>query len=196
MSQISYHLLVAIAFTNMQAFVLGVAGTGGVDTSAISDSSHEQATGRPIPPGGGVEMAALWLRLRRAVLGHSSSSQNRQGSLEDDRAEGGGAGGGGGASGTFELEGVAHVDLSCLGAGLFEARDPKGSGCVDPAVFREVMLSEGLGKPTGGLVDSVAFCACTRRKFGAADAPRYSQYYFYLSPSPLSTLGSRRNIVS
>lgn len=133
----------------MQDFVLGgeAAGSGGTDTSTVFDNGREQATMVPLSAGRGVEMAALWLRLKRAAVGHSSSSRHLQGRVDDGQAENGGAGVGGGAP-AFGFEGVVQVDLSCLGAGLFEKRDPTGSGCVSTAVFREVM--ERLDRPAGG----------------------------------------------
>lgn len=128
----------------VQAFVLGgeADGAGGTDTSAIFNSDREQATtAAPRPSVGGVEMAALWLRLRRAVVGHTNSSRQAPEGLEDGQGEGGSAGSAEreGAPGAFGLDGVEQVDLSCLGAERFEERDPAGSGSVTPAAFREVI---------------------------------------------------------
>lgn len=112
---------------------------------------------------GGVEMAALWLRLRRAVVVHStagspqgqhdpedtvpqarctssivgvggnSGGEEQVGKGPGEEAEKGGRAAGGDA---FGLEGF--VDLSRVGAGLFRQRDPSGSGDVSPELFQEV----------------------------------------------------------
>lgn len=131
----------------MQAFVLGgePGGTGGTDANnAVVHNDHEQATAAAqFPSVRSVEMAALWLRLRRAITGHTNrtSRHGPEKSLEEDQGGGGGAGGGEGEGypGVFGLDRAAQVDLSCLGTELFEERDPTASGHVSPAVFREVI---------------------------------------------------------
>lgn len=89
----------------------------------------------------GIEVAALWLRLRRAVIGrkdsphrnHSFVSERRTGSVEKSEEDMEGGEGGGGDLG---LGGA--VDLSSVGEGAFKERDPEGSGVVSCDVFREV----------------------------------------------------------
>lgn len=121
----------------------------------------------------GVEMAALWLRLRRTVIGHSTTGSPRRQHDPDDteirarrasdagvrRNSGGGRQAGKGrkeagkgsreaSSDTLRLGG--EVDLSRVGAGLFRMRDPDGSGSVSAEVFREVRYCPGVGWQEGG----------------------------------------------
>lgn len=92
------------------------------NSSSNETEQHESGGSTTLP---GIEMAALWLRLRSSVerqesgIGHLGTS----GGANNEGLDG---------AGDYTL------DLSRLGAGVFETHDPEGSGNVPSGVFREV----------------------------------------------------------
>lgn len=127
-----------------QAFVLDVPGSGG-NTAADAHTSPELSRGK-------VDMAALWLRLRRAAIEPSSRHH-----CNDDEAQrpipvsavGTNGGGGEGRAEDHEvmlgereswsaLTWEGPVDVSSLGRERFEECDTEGSGSVPCHTFREV----------------------------------------------------------
>ncbi|CAM9262515.1 unnamed protein product [Ectocarpus sp. 12 AP-2014] len=128
-----------------QAFVLDVPGSGG-NTATDAHTSPELSRGK-------VDMAALWLRLRRAAIEPSSRHH-----YNDDEAQrpismsavGTNGGGGEGRAEDHEvmlgereswiaLTWEGPVDVSSLGRERFEECDTEGSGSVSCHTFREVL---------------------------------------------------------
>ncbi|CAM9624783.1 unnamed protein product, partial [Ectocarpus sp. 12 AP-2014] len=128
-----------------QAFILDVPGGGG-NTATDAHTSPELSRGK-------VDMAALWLRLRRAAIEPSSRHH-----CNDDEAQrpisvsavGKNGGGGEGRAEDHEvmlgereswsaLTWEGPVDVSSLGRERFEECDTEGSGSVSCHTFREVL---------------------------------------------------------
>ncbi len=85
----------------------------------------------------GIEVAALWLRLRRAAIGRKGSPHRKRNFVRE------GTTGGVGQDtsperGRGDLGLGGAVDLSSVGEGALKDRDPEGSGVVSCDVFSEV----------------------------------------------------------
>ncbi|CAM9343776.1 unnamed protein product, partial [Scytosiphon promiscuus] len=135
-----------------ESFILDCPGDAWRKSASVA--GRERSTSVTPPTPNGVEMAALWLRLRRAALTRGKQHQPQSagagpshrvsiaglGAREACGNVGeGGSGGAAGARGESELDG--EVDLSRLGRGIFESRDPECLGMISQAGFREVMSS-------------------------------------------------------
>ncbi|CAM9197834.1 unnamed protein product, partial [Ectocarpus sp. 13 AM-2016] len=132
-----------------QAFVLDVPGCGG-NTATGAHTSPELFRGK-------VDMAALWLRLRRAAIEPSSRHHcNDDEAQRPIRVSAVGTNGGGGEDRAEDHEVMlgereswsvltweGPIDVSSLGRDRFEECDMGGSGSVPCHTFREVLSAPG-----------------------------------------------------
>ncbi|CBJ31907.1 hypothetical protein Esi_0291_0012 [Ectocarpus siliculosus] len=133
-----------------QAYVLDLPGSG-ENTATDAPTSPELSRGN-------VDMAALWLRLRRAAIESSSrhdcNEDRVQRPIPESAAGTNGCGGEGGAEDQEVMPGEREswsaltwegpVDVSSLGRERFEECDTEGSGSVRCHTFREVLSGPGV----------------------------------------------------